>query len=337
MNLNKNSGKNELYQQLISDGEVQRVPVNLVDRDPDQPRSINEVKAAAKDLARSIEKNGLVQLPVYWLQPNGRYLIVVGDCRTQAVKLLKQEEITAVVKTFEDTNEARQKITEIRWAENDSKTRKALTPLDEAAFWARYIEEFYTVEGEAKVKDAAEKLDQNPTRISQFLGIDRASTKVKGLIKKMQLTDYQLAYLMARMESYDGVLDQFTAKIESGEPTGGLQVLANKMLKAAKDESKQTTAKSNTVSAATHNADQEEENNNRVNTDDTHNDDGQNQNAVLKEQENNTVAKSNDLGGVYLNLNKNTITLSTVANQPTTINEDQVEALINKLIEWHLK
>ncbi len=236
MKLSKKSGVNKLYQELISDGEVMRVSLELVDRDENQPRSLEEVKKAAIDLQPSIKINGVVQMPVYLAKPDGRYLIIVGECRTAGAKLNGDLDIAAVIKSYADDAEAKKQIQEIRYAENDPKTRKNLTPLDEAEFWFKYIEEFYTDQnGKPQLKEAAEYLGQNKNKISQFLGIHRASAAIKALIIKHKITDYQLAYILARMEHYPGLVDNFIAKLETDGIKGGIQVMANKMLKDAKE------------------------------------------------------------------------------------------------------
>ena len=375
MQLGKKSGQNTLYQELIADGEVQRVALDLVDRDENQPRSIEEVKAAAKDLQSSIAINGIVQMPVYRTKEDGRFSIVVGECRTEGARLNGDETIVAVIKSFENSKDAKKQISEIRYAENDPKTRKNLTPLDEAKFWADYIGEFYTDEkGMAQVKKAAQYLNQDQSKISQFLGIDKASDKIKTLIKKHHVTDYQLAYIMARMEKHKGLIDSFINKIESVDMKGGIQSLANKMLKEAKNKEHDEKQQSKTLdlppqTAAQAEADRqkklkesaaEEELKNEFNKidretkeegykDKKEQQDNENKEDLTVEnneekeiekteeqeqQENDKPVLPANIGTIRLNITKNTVIVSTIANQPATLTKDQALALINELQNW---
>lgn len=375
MQLNKKSGKNTLYEELIADGEAQRVDINLVDRDENQPRSVEEVKAAAQDLQPSIAINGVVQMPVYRTKEDGRFSIIVGECRTEGARLNGDETIIAVIKHFENTKDAKKQISEIRYAENDPKTRKNLTPLDEAKFWADYIGEFYTDEnGIAQVKKAAKYLNQDQSKISQFLGINKASDKIKTLIKKHHITDYQLAYIMARMEKHQGLIDSFISKIESVDMKGGIQTLANKMLKEAKNKEHDEKQQEKTLNlppqtAAQTEADRQkklkeseanEELKNEFNKidretkkegykDKKEQQDNENkEDSTIKKTQEKEIEKTEEqeqlknddpvlpanIGNIRLNLTKNTVVLSTIANQPATLIKNQAQALINELQKW---
>lgn len=384
MKLNK-SEPNKLYQQLIADGEIMRVDLSLVDRDENQPRSKEQVMLAAKDLQPSIKINGIVQMPVYMAKPDGRFLIVVGECRTEGARLNGHTEIAAVIKTCTNTNEEKKQTSEIRYAENDPKTRKSLTPLDESKFWFDYISEFYTDEtGKHQVKKAAEHLGQDQSKISQFLGIHKASDSVKSLIKKHKIVDYQLAYIMARMDKYKGLVSDFVGRIENADLKGGVQVLANKMLKEAKDIEHEKKQEDTTLDLPPRTANQsakqrekelqtdtaerelkeqlqkqdrknkfnnleseETENSeatvmdseilihkgNAVKSTDSENQQGQPDSTKEPEESNDSEIPSNT-GTVLLKCNKNTVILSTIANQPAVLNVNQAKSLIAELNNW---
>ena len=358
MKLNKTGPKNHLYDQLIADGEIRRVPISEVDRDENQPRSIEEVKTAAKQLMPSVKSNGIVQLPVYQEKPDGRYMIIVGECRTAAAKNLGHGEIAAVIKTFDDDEQAKKKIAEIRYAENDPTTRKSLTPLDEAKFWADYIDQFYTENGVPQVKAAADRLGQNASRISQFLGVHKASDKIKALIKKHKIVDFQLAYIMARMEKYPGLVEEFIEKITSADMIGGTQTLANKMLKEAAgkertDRIQKTTLDMPGQEEATKppvepkkpesgepTQSQQQADTTAPQTDlagDSTQGQGEQQKTEPASQYEPATTKTDapaSIGSVCLKMNPNTVILSTIANQPATLNEEHVKGLIANLTKW---
>lgn len=231
LQINKTKGKNKLYQNLISDGVIERVSLDLVDQDPNQPRSWEEVKKGAETLAPSLKQHGLIQSPVYQKQDNGRYLVIVGACRTLAASMNGWAEITAIIKQFDD----HKKISEIRWAENDENTRRTLKPIDEAKYWFDYIAEFYTTEDSVDIKTAALKMGINTSRISQFLGIHKSSDVVKNLIIEQNITDYQLCYEIYLLEKTSKFhFDEFVKRWLSGKLSQSIQINVKEVKRLAK-------------------------------------------------------------------------------------------------------
>ena len=227
----KTSGQNKLYQNLISDGVIESVNLDLVDQDPNQPRSWEEVENGAKTLAPSLKQHGLIQLPVYQKQSNGRYKVIVGACRTLAAKLNEWPEISAIIKQFDD----HKKIAEIRWAENDENTRRTLKPIDEAKYWFDYIAEFYTTDDNVDVKTAALKMGINTSRISQFLGIHKSSDVVKDLILEQNITDYQLCYELYLLEKASKLhFNEFVERWLAGKLSQSIQINVKEVKKRFK-------------------------------------------------------------------------------------------------------
>lgn len=232
LNMNKTEGQNKLYQDLIADGVIERISLDLVDQDPDQPRSWDEVVKGAQAIAPSLKQHGLIQLPVYQKQPNGRYLVIVGACRTHGAKIIDWTEITAIIKKFDD----HKKIAEIRWAENDENTRRTLKPIDEAKYWFDYIAEFYTTDDSVDIKTAALKMGINVSRISQFLGIHKSSDVVKNLIIEQNITDYQLCYELYLLEKTSKLhFDEFVKRWLSGKLSQSIQINVKDVKRRAKN------------------------------------------------------------------------------------------------------
>jgi len=74
---------------------IQRVKVELIDRDETQPRQDFD-DVALQELARSIESNGLLQ-PVNLRKSDGRFIIIAGERRFRAVQQLGWKEVPAIV------------------------------------------------------------------------------------------------------------------------------------------------------------------------------------------------------------------------------------------------
>lgn len=76
--------------------KAQRVPINLIDQDPSQPRrTFNE--AELQQLAASISLVGILQPVGLALAPNGRYLLRWGARRLRAASLAGLSDIPAVL------------------------------------------------------------------------------------------------------------------------------------------------------------------------------------------------------------------------------------------------
>ncbi|MEJ1354862.1 MAG: ParB/RepB/Spo0J family partition protein [Candidatus Sedimenticola sp. (ex Thyasira tokunagai)] len=97
--------------------------------DPNQPRKHFE-KEALQELADSIEAQGLIQPIVLRSNPDGGYIIVAGERRYRAYKLLEREQIEGII-TKGDPEE-------IALIENVQ--RENLTPVEEAFAYKRLME-----------------------------------------------------------------------------------------------------------------------------------------------------------------------------------------------------
>lgn len=110
------------------------IPIDLVDPNPNQPRT--EFDAVAIDeLALSITAVGLLQ-PVVVRASGDRYLLVAGERRLRAVKQLGWDDIAAVIR--DETDEA----TNLTEALVENLQREDLTPLEQAAAYRELLEEF---------------------------------------------------------------------------------------------------------------------------------------------------------------------------------------------------
>ena len=77
-------------------GQALRIPLDLIDEDPDQPRSVFD-DAALQTMAESIRMHGVVQPIGVRACANGRYLLAFGARRLRASMLAGMADIPAVV------------------------------------------------------------------------------------------------------------------------------------------------------------------------------------------------------------------------------------------------
>lgn len=100
------------------------VSISMIDPKPDQPRK-NFNEEALKELAKSIEENGLLQPILVREYGNGRYQIIAGERRFRACKIAGITEVPTIILDKDDL-----KVAEIALIENLQ--REDLNPVEEA-------------------------------------------------------------------------------------------------------------------------------------------------------------------------------------------------------------
>ena len=113
--------------------ETVLVPVELIDPNPYQPRK-SEDPAAIADLADSIARNGMLQVPTARCV-NERYQLAFGHTRLAAHKLLQTPTMKLTIQDLTDLQ-----MFEMGVAENVK--RRDLNPIEEAEAMKRYMDDF---------------------------------------------------------------------------------------------------------------------------------------------------------------------------------------------------
>ena len=90
------SGKGSPAMSDSRHGQALRIPLDAIDEDPDQPRSVFD-DAALESMAESIRMHGVVQPIGVRAGANGRYLLAFGARRLRASRLAGVADIPAVV------------------------------------------------------------------------------------------------------------------------------------------------------------------------------------------------------------------------------------------------
>jgi ParB family chromosome partitioning protein len=153
---------------------VQEIDVNKIIPNPYQPRKVFNDNSL-KELANSIKTQGLLQ-PIIVTIDDGEYVLVAGERRLKATKLLKQEKIKALIVDFDLT-----KIREFAIIENLQ--REDLNVLDLAESIYELIEEHnYTHEEVAKI------LSKSRSYITNILRMLKLSDYSKEKLKEEKIT-----------------------------------------------------------------------------------------------------------------------------------------------------
>jgi ParB family transcriptional regulator, chromosome partitioning protein len=116
------------------------IPVNDVLPNPDQPRTIFD-EEELRGLAQSISETGLIQ-PIVVEKAGDRYVLVDGERRLRACKLLKLEKIEAVVR--EGSNHKGQERLTAALVANVQRSQMGW--VDEAKAYATLLDQLGTVE-----------------------------------------------------------------------------------------------------------------------------------------------------------------------------------------------
>src|SRR3954447_14360939 len=113
--------------------DLRRIPVELVDRNPRQPRSAFD-DATLQGLADSVKARGVLQPVLVRPLPSGRYELIAGERRWRAAQLAGLETVPALVRDRDDAQAL-----EVALIENMA--RQDLNPVEEARACAALVEE----------------------------------------------------------------------------------------------------------------------------------------------------------------------------------------------------
>ena len=119
---------------------VRRIPVELIEPNPHQPREHFD-HAALEDLVTSIKEHGIIQPLVVSSLPNGRYELIAGERRLRASKIAELPDVPAIIRSVNE-----QEKLELALIENVQ--RQNLNAIEEARAYVRLRDEFNLTQDE---------------------------------------------------------------------------------------------------------------------------------------------------------------------------------------------
>jgi ParB family chromosome partitioning protein len=153
---------------------VKEIEIDKIVPNPYQPRKVFD-DSALKELSNSIKVQGLIQ-PIIVTMDDGEYVLIAGERRLRATKLLKKDKIKALVIDFDLS-----KLREFAIIENLQ--REDLNVLDLAESIYELIEEHdYTHEEVAKI------LSKSRSYITNILRMLKLSDYAKEKLKENKIT-----------------------------------------------------------------------------------------------------------------------------------------------------
>lgn len=160
-----------------SSPSVQRLPIEKISPNPDQPRR-TFVEADLADLTASIAEKGVIQPLIVRVDPAdaNRFQIVAGERRWRAAQRARLHELPVVVRSFTDVE-----VLEIAIIENIQ--RADLNPIEEARGYRQLMEKF----GHTQEK-LASALGKSRSHIANLLRLLSLPTEVLDMVVDGALT-----------------------------------------------------------------------------------------------------------------------------------------------------
>ena len=166
------------------DKNIQEIPVNQIDANPNQPRkAFNE--ETLKKLEQSIKKYGIVQPVIVRKKDNGNYELIAGERRLRAAKNAQLEKIPVVIKEYDNRESA-----EIALIENLQ--REDLNPIEEGKAYESIIKKYdLTQEEMSQIAGKSRSYITNTLRLLTF------PDAIQKLLQSKKLTTGQTRPLLA--------------------------------------------------------------------------------------------------------------------------------------------
>ncbi len=165
------------YKAELNEGNsdiVKDIDLDLIVENPYQPRK-NFDETALRELSESIKRHGLIQ-PIIVIEKDGGYMLIAGERRFRATKLLGESKIKAIVADIES-----QSLRELALIENIQ--REDLNPIELANSYKELIDEYkITQDGLANI------IHKSRVQITNTMRLLSLSAVTQVYIKEGKLT-----------------------------------------------------------------------------------------------------------------------------------------------------
>ena len=173
-------------------GDSLQIPLNSLDRNPYQTRTVSFGSGALDELAASIRAVGLLQPIVVRPIAGGRYQVIAGERRLEAVRILRLRTIPAIVRPVSDEQAMEMTIVE-------NLQRLGLTCMEEARGYDRLSREFNLTQ-----EQMAQRTGKDRSSVTNLLRLLKLPPSVQAMLEKGQLS-FGHAKVLMRLESPEAV------------------------------------------------------------------------------------------------------------------------------------
>jgi len=154
--------------------DLQRIPISRIRQNPFQPRrQFDEAELA--ELEASLRQSGLLQ-PITVRRQGDAYELIAGERRLRAATRLGWQEISAIVRDFDDE-------TMLVLALVENLQRSNLNPIEEARGYRRLIDEFKLTQ-----QQVADSVGKDRTTVTNLLRVLSLPAEVQGFVEAGHLT-----------------------------------------------------------------------------------------------------------------------------------------------------
>ena len=192
------------------------IPINKIKSNDEQPRkSFDDEKII--ELAESIKHHGIIQ-PLILKQDKENYVIVAGERRWRAAKLVGQKEVPAIIMDLTE-----KQVLEISLIENIQ--RQDLNPIEEAIAYKKLLDEFKITQ-----EELSKRIGKSRTAIANTIRLVNLDSRVQsylieGILSEghgrvlLSIKDNDLQYSIAQKAIDDQVyvreLERLVKKMEN--------------------------------------------------------------------------------------------------------------------------
>lgn len=162
-------------QKLETAEEVKNISLQLIRSNRYQPREYFD-QEKIQELAQSIKTYGMLQ-PIIVIREEDGYSIVAGERRYLACKLLKWQEMPAIIRDYRGSSLAAVTLIENLQREN-------LNIIEEAQGYKRLIEEFNLTQ-----EVLAQRLGKSQSTIANKMRLLKLSSQIKNLLAEGRITE----------------------------------------------------------------------------------------------------------------------------------------------------
>jgi ParB family chromosome partitioning protein len=199
-------------------GQLNEVSVEAIRPNRFQPRRTFDDQAL-KELAESLERDGLLQPIVVRNDGPGRFELIAGERRFRAAQSLAWERIGAVVRDVDDR-------TMLTLALVENLQRDALSPIEEARGYQRLIDEFASTQ-----RQVGELVGRDRTTVANALRLLTLPDDVQDLVHAGSLSAGHARALL-QFETADAIRKAARAMIDGGMSVREAETLAQATTRA---------------------------------------------------------------------------------------------------------
>ena len=153
---------------------INEIALDNIYANPDQPRQTFD-EEALQELAQSIKEHGVISPITLRKDPNGKYMIIAGERRYRAAKLIGLNTIPAYIRTAKDEQV-------MEWALIENIQREDLDAIEIALAYQRLMDEYQLTQ-----ERMAERVGKKRATIANYLRLLKLPAEIQLGIKEKKI------------------------------------------------------------------------------------------------------------------------------------------------------